>query len=74
VNEEQLARDYLRRKRIQKPVTQKEAARVFRALVRAGFGSRVIFRILKSWDVDDETMTALEGEAEEVEQRRKSGE
>ncbi|HVO63994.1 MAG TPA: regulatory protein RecX, partial [Terriglobales bacterium] len=47
VNEEQLARDYLRRKRIQKPVTQKEAARVFRALVRAGFGSRVIFRILK---------------------------
>jgi regulatory protein len=66
VNDEKLARAYLQRKRIRKPVTQKDAARVFRALVRAGFGSRVIFRILKAWDVDDETITALEGEATEA--------
>ena len=63
VNEEQLAREYLRRKRIGKPETRHEAAKVFRSLVRAGFGSRVIFRILKCWNVDDETITELEGEA-----------
>ena len=65
VNEEQLARQYLQRKRIGKPATQHAAAKVFRSLVRAGFSSRVIFRILKTWDVDDETITALEGEAVE---------
>jgi len=62
VNEEHLAREFLRRKRIVKPENQKQAARVYRALVRAGFGSRVIFRILKKWDVDEETLSALEGE------------
>jgi len=60
VNEEKLAREFLQRKRISKPVGQKQAARVFRMLVRAGFGSRVIFSILKKWDVDDETLAALE--------------
>src|SRR5208283_4806029 len=66
VNEQELARQFLQRKRIVKPVGQKQAARVFRMLVRAGFGSRVIFPILKKWDVDDETLTALESEATEV--------
>jgi regulatory protein len=65
VNEEQLAREYLQRKRIGKPATRHQAAKVFRSMVRAGFGSRVIFRILKNWDVDEETITALEGEAVE---------
>ena len=63
VNEERLAREFLQRKRIVKPVGQKQAARVFRAMMRAGFSSGVIFRILKKWDVDDETLSALEGEA-----------
>ena len=63
VNEEQLAREFLRRKRIVKPAGQKQAARAFRMLTRAGFSSRVIFRILKKWDVDDETLLALESEA-----------
>src|ERR1035437_2517873 len=62
VNEEQLAREFLQRKRVVKPVGQKQAARVFRAMMRAGFSSRVIFRILKKWDVDGETLSALEGE------------
>ena len=62
VNEEQLAREFLRRKRIAKPVDQKQAARVFRTLVRGGFASRVIFRILKKWDVDEETIAMLEEE------------
>jgi regulatory protein len=63
VNEEQLAREFLRRKRIAKPADQKQAARVFRTLVRGGFPSRIIFRILKKWDVDEETITALEEES-----------
>ena len=66
VNEEQLAREFLQRKRIAKPVGQKQAARVFRTLVRAGFSSRVIFPILKKWEVDDETLSALESEAIEM--------
>src|SRR5271166_6737198 len=66
VNEQKLAREFLQRKRIVKPVGQKQAARVFRMLVRAGFGSRVIFPILKKWDVDDETLSALESEAMEI--------
>lgn len=64
VNEEKQAREYLHRKRLQKPKNQKAAARIFRQLVRAGFGAKAIFAILKKWDVDDETLQALEGELE----------
>ena len=64
VNEERQARDYLHRKRLQQPKSQKDAARIFRQLMRAGFGAKTIFAILKKWDVDHETLTALEGELE----------
>jgi len=64
VSEEKLAREYLRKKRMEKPKDQKETARIFRHMVRAGFGSKTIFSILKKWDVDDETLTALEGKGE----------
>jgi len=60
--EEDLARQYLRRKRLHKPEGTKEVARVFRSLLRAGFSSRTIFRLLKKWDVDDEVLTALDSE------------
>jgi regulatory protein len=63
VNEEKQARAYLQRKRLGKPRNQKETARVFRNLARAGFGMKTIFSILKKWDVDEETLSALEGEA-----------
>jgi regulatory protein len=62
VNEEEQARAYLKRKRVSKPADQKQAARVFRQLVRAGFSSKTIFTILKKWAVDDETLSALQGE------------
>jgi SOS response regulatory protein OraA/RecX len=64
VREEKQARDYLRRKRLQKPQDRKEVARVFRQLARAGFGTKTIISILKAWDVDEETMSALESESE----------
>ena len=62
VNEEEQARAFLRRKRMKKPTNNKEAARIFRALVRAGFGAGVSIRILKNWDVEDEVLTALQEE------------
>lgn len=61
-SEEKQARAYLRKKRLEKPKDRKEAARVFRQLARGGFGARTIIAILKKWDVDDETLTALESE------------
>ena len=64
VNEEKQAREYMRRKRLKKPTNQKETARIFRGLMRAGFGAKTIFTILKKWDVDDETLGALEEEIE----------
>ena len=62
VNDEKQAREYLRRKRLVKPKDQKQAARVFRQLLRAGFGFKTIFVILKRWDVDAETLSELENE------------
>jgi regulatory protein len=61
-NEEQLARQYLARKRARKPANQREAAKIFRSLMRAGFGRRVAVKILKHWDVEEEVLTALEEE------------
>jgi len=62
VSDEKQARDYLRKKRLEKPKDQKQVARVFRQLARAGFSTKTIFTILKKWDVDDETLSALETE------------
>jgi regulatory protein len=70
VKEESLARDYLRRKRLQKPErhNQKQAARIFRQLTRAGFRPKTIFTILKRWEIDDETLTGLESESAELQE------
>jgi regulatory protein len=65
VSDEKQARAFLQRKRLAKPKDQKQAARIFRQLTRAGFRSKTIFAILKQWDVDDEMLTALEGENQE---------
>ncbi|MGH9569157.1 MAG: regulatory protein RecX, partial [Candidatus Angelobacter sp.] len=63
VNEEELARAYLKRKRLKKPATNKDAARMFRAMMRAGFSAGVSIRILKNWEIDDEVLTALQEES-----------
>ena len=64
-SEERLARAFLARKRLRKPQNEREAARIFRALLRAGFGTRVSLKILRQWDVDDEVLAALESEPQE---------
>ena len=65
INEENLARAYLKRKRLKKPANEKEATRIFRGLMRAGFGVGVAIKVLKNWNVEDELLTALQEEAEE---------
>jgi regulatory protein len=64
VSDERLAREYLKRKRLVKPKDRKQSARIFRQLMRAGFAAKTIFIILKKWDVDDDTLSALESEIE----------
>jgi len=65
IDDEKQAREYLRRKRLVKPRDQKQAARIFRQLMRAGFASKSIFKILRKWDVDEEMLGTLENEAEQ---------
>jgi regulatory protein len=59
-NEETLARQHLERKRIRKPQNEKETARVMRRLVTAGFSTSVIYKILRQWDVPEESLAALD--------------
>lgn len=59
-NEEALAREHLERKRIRKPENPEETARVMRRLVTAGFSTGVIYKILRQWNVPEESLAALE--------------
>ena len=52
VNEEQLVQRYIARNHMQKPADEKQTARLVRRLVGAGFSIAVIFKTLKSWDID----------------------
>jgi len=65
ISEEEQARAYLRKKRVVKPEKddKKAAGRIFRQLIRAGFGSKTIFTILKKWNVEEETLGDLESES-----------
>jgi regulatory protein len=60
IGEEDLARQHLARKRISAPSNEKESARIVRQLLRAGFSTASIFKVLKNWHVPDETLAALE--------------
>ena len=55
-----LARAHLERKRIAQPKDAKEAARVARRLVAAGFSTSTVGRLLRQWDAPEETLAALE--------------
>jgi regulatory protein len=51
-DEVELVRAYCARKRIQQPSEQKEVLRVMNRLMRAGYSSGAIFRMLRSWKVE----------------------
>jgi regulatory protein len=65
-DEEALARQHLERKRIRKPENEKETARVMRRLVTAGFSTGVIYKILRQWDVPEESLAALDNLGDEL--------
>jgi len=54
IDEQKLACEFAERKRLVQPKDQKAAARTFRMMARAGFSSRVIMKMLRNWNVEDE--------------------
>ena len=66
VDEVGLAREYVARKRMKKPAgvnAQKETARVMGRLMRAGFSSGAIYRVLREWELPEEAIP-VEGGAD----------
>ncbi len=61
VNEEELARQFLERKRMRKPENEKESARVMRRLIAAGFSMKAVYSILKRWNAGENVLAAVEG-------------
>jgi regulatory protein len=59
-DEEALARQHIERKRLKKPENEKETARILRRLIAAGFSTRTIYKILRQWDIPEETLSALD--------------
>lgn len=66
VDEVALAREYVARKRMKRPEgedAKKQSARVMGRMMRAGFSSGAIFKVLREWNVDvDEVEEAAEEE------------
>jgi len=54
IDEVALARQYCDRKRMKQPANDKETARMVGRLMRAGFSSSSIFKVLKSWNIEIE--------------------
>jgi regulatory protein len=68
VDEVALARQYIARKRMKQPSgekAQKETVRTINRLLRAGFSSRAVYKVLREWELPEDAVEGLEaGEAE----------
>ena len=63
VDEVALARQYIARKRMKQPSganAQKETVRAMNRLLRAGFSSRAIFKVLREWELPEELVEGME--------------
>ncbi|HUZ03853.1 MAG TPA: regulatory protein RecX [Acidobacteriaceae bacterium] len=58
--EETQLRRFLERKRLRPPQDDKQTARLLRMLVRAGFSTSSIFKVLKQWKAPDDALAAIE--------------
>lgn len=59
IDEVALARQYIARKRLKQPSganAQKETVRVMNRLMRAGFSSNAIFKVLRAWNLPEDVM------------------
>ncbi len=61
VDEVALARAYAERKRMRKPEGEKETARAMRRLMAAGFSTRAVWAVLRSWGAAVEEVDVVEG-------------
>lgn len=66
VDEVTLARQYAERKRMKKPEGEKETARAMRRLVAAGFSTRAVWAVLRSWGAAVDEVDVTESEAGDV--------
>ncbi len=64
VDEVALARGYVERKRMRKPEGDKEVARAMRRLMGAGFSTRAVWAVLRSWGAAVEEVDVVGGEDE----------
>ena len=65
VDEVVLARQYIARKRMKQPSganAQKETVRAMNRLLRAGFSSRAIYKVLREWELPEEVAEEMEEE------------
>ncbi|HWW99120.1 MAG TPA: RecX family transcriptional regulator [Edaphobacter sp.] len=63
VDEVALARQYIARKRMKQPSganAQKETVRAMNRLLRAGFSSRAIYKVLREWELPEELTEEME--------------
>jgi len=58
VDELKLVREYVERKRMTRPEGQKEQARAMGRLLRAGFASGTVWKLLREWGVEAEEFEA----------------
>ena len=69
VDEVALAREYIARKRMKRPEgedAKKQAARIMGRLMRAGFSSGSIFKVLREWNVEVEEIPDDDGDVADI--------
>jgi regulatory protein len=62
VNDEELAKQFLDRKRMKKPANEKESARVVRRLIAAGFSLGTAYKVLRNWNLAATAIPEIEPE------------
>ena len=61
-DEAELARQFCERKRMRPPANEKETARAMGRLLRAGFSSNAIWKVLRGWRVEVDEAAIEEGD------------
>jgi regulatory protein len=60
VDEFELAKQYVQRKRMKPPANEKETARAMRRLIAAGFTTKTVWRVLRNWGAEVEEVDVVE--------------
>ena len=58
----EMAKEYVARKRMKKPEGDKEIARAMRRLMGAGFSTKTIWKVLRSWGAEVEEVDVVDDE------------